>query len=341
MRPDLEADRIDSARALSRALTPYEASQVGPALWQLVSTVVPFAGLWLAMLASLDGSYWLTALLTIPAAGFLVRLFMIQHDCAHRSFLPSPTVNDALGTVIGFVTLTPHAYWRRLHLIHHATSGNLDRRGYGDLDTLTVAEYRALTPWGQLRYRLYRHPLVLFGIAPTVHFVLLQRWCTLPAARWRRERRSVHLTNAAIVCWIAGLSALIGVERVLLVQGSIMLLASSIGMWLFYVQHQFEDTYWDRDARWDAVAAGVHGSSYYRLPRPLEWLTCRIGLHHVHHLSPRIPNYRLRRCLDENPALQQAPVLTLVQSFRCAALKLWDEERRRLVPFRRDAPAPK
>lgn len=317
----------------TRALTKYEAPDLRRSLPQLLATVLPFVALWMAMLRALEYGYWLTLLLAVPTAGFLVRLFMLQHDCAHRSFVPSPAANDVLGTVIGLFTLTPHYCWRRIHLMHHATSGNLDRRGDGDIDTLTVDEYVRLSPFRRLWYRVYRHPLLLFGIAPSLHFVVKQRFCPSDSPLWKRERASVHATNAALLALVAGLSVAIGFKRLLLVQVPIVMLASSMGVWLFYVQHQFEDTYWESGVRWNYVAAGIQGSSYYVLPQPLEWLTCRIGLHHIHHLGPRIPNYRLRECLDENPPLQQVPALTLRQSLRCASLKLWDEDRRRLVPY--------
>jgi omega-6 fatty acid desaturase (delta-12 desaturase) len=315
------------------AWTKYETSDVQRPMTQLFVTAVPFALLWLAALRALEVGYWLTLVLAVPAAGFLVRLFMLQHDCAHRSFVPSAAANDAIGTLIGLFTLTPHYCWRRIHLMHHATSGNLDRRGYGDIDTLTVDEYLRLSPMRRLGYRLYRHPLLLFGIAPSLHFAVKQRFCPPESGAWRRERLSVYATNAALLVLLAAFSAAVGVRRLLLVHVPVVMLASSMGVWLFYVQHQFEDTYWESSEQWDYVAAGIRGSSYYVLPQPLEWLTCRIGLHHIHHLGPRIPNYRLRECLDENPSLRQVSALTFRQSLRCASLKLWDPDRRRLVPY--------
>ena len=329
----LESGERPSCLQLPGDLTKYEAPDLRRCLVQLLATILPLLALWVAMLHTLAYGYWLTLLLAVPTAGFLVRLFMLQHDCAHRSFVRSTTTNDVLGMVIGLFTLTPHYYWRRLHLMHHATSGNLDRRGYGDIDTLTVDEYLRLSPSQRFLYRMYRHPLVLFGVAPTWHFVVRQRFCPHRSTRWKRERASVHATNAALVALLVGLSLAFGFKRLLLVQLPVVTLASSMGIWLFYVQHQFEDTYWDSAVRWDFIAAGIQGSSHYVLPQPLEWLTCRIGLHHIHHLSPRIPNYRLRQCLDENPALQQAPRLSIRRSLRCASLKLWDEERQRLVPY--------
>jgi omega-6 fatty acid desaturase (delta-12 desaturase) len=239
-----------------------------------------------------------------------------------------------LGFVLGVLTLTPYAYWRKTHAIHHATSGNLDHRGFGDVTTLTVKEYLALTRWRRLRYRLYRSPLVLFGLGPVYEFILRHRFPVPLSRSWRREWASVFWTNLAILAVVAMMWKTIGIQAFLAVQLPITLLAGSAGVWLFYIQHQFEDTYWEKDDAWDFHEAGLEGSSYYDLPGILHWFTGNIGVHHVHHLSSRIPNYRLRQCLRENPELQQVTRLTLWGSLKCARLKLWDEERRRLVDFR-------
>ena len=310
----------------------YEVPERQRSILQVLTTIVPLGLLWATMLFTLDYGYWLTLLLAVPTAGFLMRLFLIQHDCVHRSFLPSGRANDILGCVIGLVTLTPHYAWRRLHLLHHATSGNLDRRGHGDIDILTVTEYLRLSPRRRFLYRLYRHPLVLFGIGPILHFVIKQRFCVSEVERSGPERASVYATNAGLLTLFTVLWFTIGIRPVLLVHLPVMLLASSAGVWLFYVQHQFEQAYWETGDGWDYVAAAMQGSSYYALPRPLQWLTCHIGLHHIHHLSPSVPNYRLQECLDENPELQRANRLTLRQSLRCASLKLWDEDLKMLVP---------
>ena len=310
----------------------YEVPDRRRSVLQVLTTIVPLGVLWATMLFMLDYGYWLTLLLAVPTAGFLVRLFLIQHDCVHRSFFPSALANDVLGCVIGLVTLTPHYYWRRLHLLHHATSGNLDRRGHGDIDVLTVTEYLRLSSFRRFMYRLYRNPLVLFGIGPTLHFVIMQRFCMPQFTRGGRERASVYATNAGLLALLTILWLTIGIRPLLLVQVPVMLLASSAGVWLFYVQHQFERVYWETEDGWDYVAAAMQGSSYYVLPKPLEWLTCHIGLHHIHHLTPGVPNYRLQQCLNENPELQRANRLTLRQSLRCASLKLWDEELKMLVP---------
>jgi omega-6 fatty acid desaturase (delta-12 desaturase) len=286
--------------------------------------------MWLA----LDVGYWLCLLLAIPAAGFLVRLFMIQHDCGHGAFFPHRLANDWVGRVIGVLTLTPYDYWRRTHAIHHATSGKLERRGIGDIETLTVREYLAL-PWHQrLRYRLYRHPAVMFGVGPAYLFLLQYR---LPLGLMRSGWRpwiSAMGTNLAIALAAAAMIWLIGVIPFLLVHLPIMLIGATIGVWLFYVQHQFEDTFWADETHWNVHDAALHGSSHYELPGVLRWFTANIGIHHIHHLSSRIPYYRLNRVLRDHPELGEIGRLTLGQSFRCIRLVLWDESRRRLISFR-------
>jgi omega-6 fatty acid desaturase (delta-12 desaturase) len=303
-------------------------------VWQVVNTAGPFVLLWVAMYFGLRLSYALTLALAVPTAFFLVRLFIIQHDCGHGAFFKSQRLNDALGSVIGVLTLTPYAYWRKTHALHHAGSGNLEHRGFGDIATLTVEEYRALSWWGRFRYRFYRHPAVLFLIGPVWQFVLWHRLPVIVPKTWRRERLSIVRNDIALATLVTAMTLVVGWKAFLLVQLPVSLLAGSVGVWLFYVQHQFEDTYWEHDERWAFVEAGLKGSSYYRLPRVLQWATGNIGLHHIHHLSSRIPNYRLQECFDENPDLQRVTTLTLWESIRCVRLALWDEAERRLVTFR-------
>jgi omega-6 fatty acid desaturase (delta-12 desaturase) len=302
---------------------------------QLVVTGAIFCALWLGMWLAVEDAYWLTLLLTIPAAAFMVRLFVIQHDCGHGSFFRSATANNIAGRILGVITLTPYDYWRRAHASHHATSGNLDRRGIGDINTLTVAEYRRLGRWRRFAYRFYRHPLVLFGLGPTYLFVLKHRLpLDLPLAR-KEMWLSVLATNLAIAGAMTALVLTLGPVGLLKIQGPVILLASSLGVWMFFVQHQFERSHWRRDGEWNVQVAALQGSSYYVLPRFLRWLTGSIGLHHVHHLCSRIPNYRLQDCVEQVPELApHARRLTLLESFRCARLALWDEERRRMVRFR-------
>ena len=296
-------------------------------------TAGPLVLLWLLMWVTLDRGYWVCLLLAVPAAGFLVRLFMIQHDCGHGAFFHHRLANDWVGRVIGVLTLTPYDFWRRTHAVHHATSGNLDRRGTGDIDTLTVQEYLALSRWRRLGYRIYRHPIIMFGLGPAFLFIVQHR---LPVGLMRAGWQpwlSAMATNVAIAAVVATVIWLVGVVPFLIVHLPIMLLASSVGVWLFYVQHQFEHTEWARDGAWNLQEAALHGSSYYDLPSVLRWFTANIGVHHVHHLCSQIPYYRLPLVLRDYPELGVTGRLTLLQSFRCVRLVLWDEGLQRLVSF--------
>jgi omega-6 fatty acid desaturase (delta-12 desaturase) len=271
--------------------------------------------------------------LAVPTAFLFIRLFILQHDCGHGSFFPSHAANNVVGSVLGVVTLFPYGYWRRTHAIHHATSGNLERRELGDVKTYTVREYLAFSPLRRWLYRLYRHPLVLLGFGPAYQFLLKHRFpFDLPWA-WKREWASVMWTNVGLAASCAALASMLGGRAVLLVHLPVVRMAGAIGVFLFYVQHQFEDTYWEHDHAWDFYTAGVQGSSYFDLPRVLHWLTGNIGYHHIHHLASQIPNYRLAKCFHENPGLQQVTRLTLRDGLRTLRLKLWDEESHTLVGF--------
>ena len=300
---------------------------------EVLITAVPFVLLWILMWLSLSLSYWLTLFIAVPAAGLLVRLFMIQHDCGHGAFFRHRSPNDWVGRAIGVVTLTPYDHWRRSHAIHHASAGNLGRRGTGDIDTLTVREYVGMSRWRRLRYRLYRHPAVMFGIGPAYLFLVKNR---LPFGEMRSGWRpwlGTMGTNAAIALLVVTTMSFVGVGPFLLVHLPIMLLAASMGVWLFYIQHQFEDTLWAKDSAWNLHEAALHGSSHYDLPIVMRWFTANIGIHHVHHLCSRVPFYRLPRVLRDHPEFRSAGRLTLLQSFACVRLALWDETRRRLVSF--------
>ena len=327
-------DRIVTARDWSKVLAHYREPSHGRSLFELAMTAGAFALLWFFVWAALRFGYWLSLLIAVPAAGFLVRLFMIQHDCAHGAFFRHRAANDWVGRVIGALTLTPYDVWRRTHTIHHAVSGNLERRGVGDIDTLTVREYLALSRWRRMGYRLYRNPIVMFGLIPVYLFLVQNR---LPIGSMRDGWRpwiSAMATNAAIALVILALTWLIGLAPFLLVHLPIALLGASIGMWLFYVQHQFEDTCWAEGPAWTFHEAALHGSSYYDLPGILRWFTANIGVHHVHHLCSRIPYYRLPAVLHDHPELKAVGRLTLMQSLGCVRLVLWDESCRRLVSFR-------
>jgi acyl-lipid omega-6 desaturase (Delta-12 desaturase) len=302
---------------------------------ELTITLLPLALLWAAAcVAFMLGYWWASLVIAVPSAGFLVRLFMIQHDCGHGSFFSDRRANDWVGRVIGVLTLTPYDFWRHTHAIHHATSGNLDRRGIGDVDTLTVREYQQRSRWGRLKYRLYRHPIVMFGIGPAYLFLLRNRAPVgLLRAGWSGWV-STMATNGAIALVVATLAWFIGIKAFLIVHLPIMLLAASIGVWLFYVQHQFEDTAWENNGAWSQQATALHGSSHYDLPPVVRWFTANIGVHHVHHLCSRIPYYRLPLVLREHPFLRDVGRVTLIESFRCVHLALWDEAQRRLVSFR-------
>jgi len=320
--------------AWTKILARYREPSRVRSVTELVITIVPLVLLWVLIWAALDFGYWFGLLLAVPAAGLLVRLFMIQHDCGHGAFFRHRLANDWVGRVLGVLTLTPYDFWRRTHAIHHASSGNLDQRGIGDIDTLTVREYLALSRWGRLRYRLYRHPIVMFGIGPAYLFILQHR---LPVGLMRRGWQpwlSTMATNAAIAAVIGTLIWFIGIGSFLLVHLPIMLLAASVGVWLFYVQHQFEDTFWAEDRTWNVHTAALHGSSHYDLPAVLRWFSANIGVHHVHHLCSRIPYYRLPDVLREHPELVATGRLTLIESLRCVRLVLWDERKRRLISFR-------
>lgn len=310
----------------------YSVPSTGRSVWQLVVTVGSLLGLFGVMYGLSRISYWLALPLAVLAAGFLIRTFIIMHDCGHGSFFKSRKANDLVGFFTGVLTLTPYTQWRRDHAIHHATSGHLEERGFGDIATLTVKEYAALNWWGRFKYRLYRNPLVMLGVGP-IWLVVRQRLHN-PGSATRKEIVGVHLTNATILALFVLSSLLVGPLTVLKIYGPAMFLAGAAGIYLFYVQHQFEDAYWESGTTWDYATAAVQGSSFYRLPRVLDWMTGSIGFHHVHHLSPRIPNYKLRQCHEENPMFQVAPVLTMWESLKTFRLKVWDEESRRMLRWR-------
>jgi omega-6 fatty acid desaturase (delta-12 desaturase) len=301
------------------------------ALWQVLNTFVPYCALWVLMYYSVAISWWLTLPLTILAAGFLVRIFIIFHDCGHGSFFKSRKANDLMGLVGSLLFITPYYHWRWEHSVHHANSADLDGRGIGDFWTLTVDEYLAAPAWKRFAYRVVRSPFVLFFVAPIALFIFWQR---IPSPKAKsRERNSVYSMNLgiAIMCLVMG--SIYGFVNYLILQGLIISFAGAAGVWLFYVQHQFEGVYWARSKDWDHLSAALEGSSFYKLPRVLQWFSGNIGFHHIHHLSPRIPNYYLEKCHNAHPLFQRVKQISLLDSLKCLKFRLWDEKNKQLVGF--------
>ena len=317
-----------------RELSKYEKSDTRKAVGQIVNTFVPYIGLWIAMvwIVKTHMPLWYLCPLLVLAAGLTVRIFILQHDCGHGSFFASHKANRILGYICGVLTFTPFDDWKHEHAAHHAGAQDLERRGIGDISTLTVEEYQNSSKRKQLSYRAFRNPFVLFVLGPTIQFVIVHRFAHKRAGK--RESQSVRITNIAIAAVILLASVTIGPLTYLLIQLPIIAMAASLGVWLFYVQHQYDDVYWEHHQEWDPIRAALEGSSYYRLPKILQWFSGNIGLHHIHHLRPRIPNYNLQQCYDDVPQLQQARTLTLFDSFRCMGLHLWDEKTRQMVSFR-------
>lgn len=317
--------------AWRQTVAKYQHPDLWRSLWQVANTFIPYLVVWYLMYRSLAVSYWITLALSVVAAGFLTRVFIIFHDCGHGAFFKSQRASDVLGFIAGVFTLTPYYGWRHEHAVHHATAGDLDRRGVGDIWTLTVKEYLALSPKDRLRYRFYRNPLILFILGPLALFLIWQR---VPSGVGGvRERRSVYWTNLAIAGVVAVMSVTIGIKAFLMVQLPIVVIAGAAGVWLFYVQHQYEGVYWERHEDWDYVSVALQGSSFYKLPRVLQWFTGNIGFHHIHHLSPRIPNYYLEKCHNENPMFHEVKSIGFLESFKSLSFRLWDEDQHQLVGF--------
>lgn len=326
--PELKLD----AAAWKAIVARFQEPSAGRAIWQLINTFIPYLLLWYAMYRALQISYWLMFPAAILAAGFLVRIFIIFHDCGHGSFFRSRVANMVVGFIAGMLTLTPYYHWRWEHATHHGTTGDLDRRGAGDVWTLTVEEYLKASRWKRFAYRLARNPFILFLVAPLYLFVLGQRFPSSTAQP--RERRSVHWMNLAVLGMAGVLSMLMGLKHYLQIQLTVTAVSGAAGVWLFYVQHQFEEAYWERGDDWNYTAAALQGSSYYRLPKVLQWFSGNIGFHHIHHLSPRIPNYNLQRCHEADPVFQQVKPMTMLSSLRSLTFRLWDEQRKKLVGYR-------
>ncbi|MEZ4630336.1 MAG: fatty acid desaturase [Deinococcales bacterium] len=313
----------------------YQQPSISLSAWQIINS---FGGLLLCLVLmyfSLKLSYLLTLLLAFPTAGFLVRVFIIQHDAGHASLFKSRRANDLTGMACSLFTLVPYKFWQKSHAVHHAHHAELEERGIGDVWTMTVDEYMAASPFMRLVYRVFRHPIFLFGIAPTFSFVVMQRFSIGAQDTWHNgERASVIWTNIVLAVFYTLMGLWLGFGTVLMIYLPVIMIGSSVGTWLFYVQHQYERTYWEHTPEWDYTLAAMHGSSYYKLPPVLQWFTGNIGFHHIHHLSPRIPNYNLQKCHEDNPILQRVEQLTLKSSLKTTLLALWDEKERQLISFR-------
>lgn len=326
-----EAAETPSVAVWKEIVAEYQKPSLWRAIWQVTNTFVPYAVLWYLMFLSFEISWWLTIPLSVLAGAFLVRIFIIFHDCGHGSFFKSERANKILGYISGVLTFTPYYHWRWEHSIHHASAGDLDRRGTGDVWTMTVQEYLESSRWKRFAYRLARNPVILFAIAPLYLFIIRQRFPSAKANK--RERHSVYWMNLGILVMALILSSIFGWKAYLLVQLVVLAVAGSAGVWLFYVQHQFEGVYWEHQEEWDYTAAALKGSSFYKLPKVFQWFSGNIGYHHLHHLSSRIPNYNLERCHLAHPLFQTVQPVTLISSLKSISFRLWDEQQRKLVGF--------
>lgn len=316
---------------LRKFVAPFEKADVKASVRQLVNTIPPFILFWFLAYQALDVSIWLTIALSAVAAGFVIRTFIIFHDCTHGSFFKNKKANAVVGTITGIMTLFAYEKWKREHSIHHASSGNLDKRGVGDIWVMTIEEYVEASKWERFKYRMYRNPLVMFGFGPLFLVLISSRFNRKDARK--KERNNTYLINVSLVVIYSLLIWAIGWQAFLIVQGSTMFIAGALGIWLFYVQHTFEDSYFEDESEWDYVKAAVEGSSYYKLPRVLQWVTGNIGFHHVHHLSPRVPNYNLEKAHESTPPLQQATTITIKSSLKSLRYKVYDAKNKTFVTF--------
>jgi omega-6 fatty acid desaturase (delta-12 desaturase) len=322
-----------------QAVAAYQKSDLRKSLWQMLTSIAPYFILWYLAYRSLEVSYWLTLFICVFGALFGMRVFIIFHDCGHGSFFKSRRANNFVGVITGIITFTPYYAWRHSHAVHHATAGDLDHRGAGDVWTLTYDEYVALPLWKRIFYRIYRNPFFMFVIGPTIDFVILQRLPWVNVSERAREKNSVVFTNLALLAIVIVMSLTIGLEAYILVQLPIIAMATSLGVFLFYVQHQYENVYWERHEQWDFATAALQGSSFFKMPRILQWFTGNIGFHHIHHLSPRIPNYRLEDCHYANPIFQEVEPMTIRTSLKSLRVRLWDEDRHKMIGYHKEGAA--
>lgn len=316
---------------INKSIEKYQVPSLEKSIWQIANTFIPYVGLWILIKYSLSVSYWLTAFFIVLAAGFLVRLFIIFHDCGHGSYFKSQKLNRRLGIFFGILAFTPFDNWHNQHMKHHGTVGNLDKRGVGDVWTMTKEEYQTSSKWVRFKYRMYRNPIVMFGIGSLYVFLINNR--LTKKAMTRKEKRNVYLTNTAILLMFLAMSLNIGFWTFLVIQLSILYIAAISGLWLFYLQHQFEDVSWFRNKDWDFRTVALHGSSYVKFPKLLQWFSGNIGFHHIHHLNARIPNYNLNRCFRENAVFREVKPVSFLMSLRSLSLRLWDEKIQKMVSF--------
>jgi acyl-lipid omega-6 desaturase (Delta-12 desaturase) len=327
-----QGQHVEQQDSWREDIASFERPRIKYSVWQIINTVGPFFLLWYLAYLSLSISYWLSLSLSVVAGGFLIRIFIIFHDCCHKSFFKNRMANEIVGTLTGILTCCPYFQWQHSHTVHHATSGNLSKRGTGDIWTLTVEEYLSLPLPRRLVYRLYRNPLIMFGLGPVYIFLIDYRFNRKRARK--KERLNTYITNLTIAATVGLLCWAIGWQEFVMIQGPIFFISGISGIWLFYVQHQFEQTYFEKEANWDYVKAALQGSSFYKLPKFLHWITGNIGFHHIHHLSPRVPNYYLQRIHKKNRFLQNVQTITLLTSLRSLRFRIWDEESKKFVSFR-------
>ena len=329
--PENKTSEVSPIIPLGKKLEKYSSPSLLESIWQIINTFIPYVGLWILIIYSLSISYWLTAFLIILASGFLVRLFIIFHDCGHGSFLKSQKANRIVGMFFGILAFTPYDKWHNQHMKHHATVGNLDKRGVGDVWTMTKEEYRDTDKWGRIKYRLYRHPITMFGIGPLFVFLIQNR--LIKKGMSHKEKLNIHYTNAALVLIFVVMSLVIGLTTFLVIQLLILYFAAIAGLWLFYLQHQYENVTWFRSKDWNFRTVALEGSSYLKFPKLLQWFSGNIGFHHIHHMNARIPNYKLERCYRENQVLQEVEPITFLLSLKSLKLRLWDEKLHKLVAY--------
>jgi omega-6 fatty acid desaturase (delta-12 desaturase) len=317
--------------AISKNIEKYQKSSLGRSIWQITNTFIPYVGLWVLIVYSLTVSYWLTAFLIILAAGFLVRLFIIFHDCGHGSYFKSEKINRTVGMFFGILAFTPYDKWHNQHMRHHGSVGNLDKRGVGDVWTMTREEYLASSKWERIKYRVYRNPVVMFGIG-SLYLFLIQNRLTRKSMS-RKEKLNVYLTNVALLLLFVVMGTAIGFAEFLIIQLSMLYIAAISGLWLFYLQHQYEDVEWFRNKDWNFRTVALQGSSYVKFPKLLQWFSGNIGFHHIHHMNARIPNYNLSRCYRENAVFNEVKPVTFLMGLRSLKLRLWDEQIRKMVSF--------